>query len=72
MSKIKELINDKESILVFDVDGVLAVMEFGSRFHFMPDEEWNETLGNDINVYTEDQVSSKMKAFLSDRNMNNI
>ena len=72
MSKIKELINDKESILVFDVDGVLAVMEFGSRFHFMPDEEWNETLGNDINVYTEDKVSSKMKAFLSDRNMNNI
>ncbi len=72
MSKIKELINDKESILVFDVDGVLAVMEFGSRFHFMPDEEWNETLESDINVYTEDKVSSKMQAFLSDRDMNNI
>ena len=72
MSKIKELINDKDSILVFDIDGVLAVMEFGERNHFMPDEEWNATIGKDINLYGEEKVSRKMKEFLSSRNMSNI
>lgn len=63
ISKIKELINDKDSILVFDVDGVLAIMEFGGRNHFVSDEEWNNTIGKDINLYGEDKVSSKMRYF---------
>ena len=41
MSRIKELLNDKNSILVFDVDGVLTVMEFGDRNHYYAcDDEW--------------------------------
>ena len=41
MSRIKELLKDNNSVLVFDVDGVLAVLEFGERNHFgLNDEEW--------------------------------
>ena len=34
MSHIKELLNDKESVLVFDVDGVLALLEWGKYNHY--------------------------------------
>ena len=43
MNRIKELLNDEESVLVFDVDGVLAVLEFGERNHYyFSDEEWDK------------------------------
>ena len=32
-SKIKDILNDNESILVFDVDGVLSLLEFGEYIH---------------------------------------
>lgn len=42
MSKILDLIYDEESIVVFDVDGVLAKYEFGERNHnSCSDEEWD-------------------------------
>lgn len=72
MSKIKEIINDKNSILVFDVDGVLAVMEFSIYNHFLSDEEWDRYVLENINVYTDDKVSLRMKQFISKRDMDNI
>ena len=39
MSKIREIINDENSILVFDIDGVLATMEWGEYNHFAHTEE---------------------------------
>lgn len=73
MSKIKELIKDKNSILVFDIDGVLAIMEWGKYNHFTDkDEEWNLLCDNGINTYTEDKVSKKMQSFLKEKDMNNI
>lgn len=73
MSKIKELLNDKKSILVFDVDGVLALMEFGERNHYYAcDEEWDKEVDNGLNLYTKDKVSKKMQDFLKDKDMNQI
>ena len=73
MSKIKELLKDKESILVFDIDGVLALLELGEYNHFdCSDEEWFERCANGINNYNEDKVINKMKNFLLSRDMSKV
>lgn len=73
MSRIKELLKDEESVLVFDVDGVLAIMEWGEYNHYNDnDEEWNRLCDEGINTYTEDKVSKKMQNFLKDKDMNRI
>lgn len=72
VSKIKDLLNDKDSVIAFDVDGVLALMEFGEKNHFLDDDHWDYTLKNDINTYTEDKVSKKVKDFIDKRNIDNI
>ena len=44
-SKIEELIYDKDSIVIFDIDGVLAKYEFGERNHnCCSDEEWDNNI----------------------------
>lgn len=66
MNKIKELLKDKKSVLVFDIDGVLAVLEFGKYNHYYAsDEDWDKFV-EDNNLYTEDKVSKKMQEFLKD------
>ena len=73
MSKIKKILKDEESVLVFDVDGVLAIMEWGEYNHFNDnDEEWNKMCEEGINTYTEDKVSKKMQNFLKDKDTNRI
>lgn len=74
MSKIKKLLNDKSSILVFDVDGVLAIMEFGDRNHYYhaSDEEWDKQVDNGLNLYTKDKVSKRMQNFLKNKDLNKI
>ena len=73
MSKIKELLKDNNSILVFDIDGVLALLEFGEYNHYYSsDEDWDEFVNNDNNLYTEDKVSKKMQEFLKNKDKNKI
>lgn len=73
MSKIKELLNDNESVLVFDVDGVLAIMDFGEYNHYiLSDEEWDRANIEGKNFYTNDRVSKKMQNFLLKKDMNRI
>ena len=73
MINIKELINGKDSILVFDVDGVLALLEFGKYRHYdLDDDEWNKVVSDGLNFYTEDKVSKKMQKFLKDKDMKKI
>lgn len=73
MSRIKELLNDKKSVLVFDIDGVLALMEFGDYNHYglLTDEEWNKHCET-TNFYTEDKVSKKIQNFLRDKDMKRV
>ena len=45
ISKIKELMLEQESVVVFDIDGVLFPYEFGEYNHnFSPDSKWQEYL----------------------------
>jgi len=73
MSKIRELLKEKESVLVFDVDGVLALMEWGKYNHYaLNDEEWTKACEDGMNFYTEDKVSNKMKQFFKGKDMSRI
>lgn len=73
MSRIKELLNDKDTILAFDVDGCLAVLEFGEYNHFsMNDNSWIEAINSGKEFYDQDKVSKKMQEYLKTRDMNNI
>ena len=73
MSKIKELLRDQNTVLAFDMDGVLALMEFGEYNHFdMTEEAWQEASLTDENFYTDDKVIKKMQDYLATRNMDNI
>ena len=73
MSKIKDLLKENDTVLVFDIDGVLAVLEFGKFNHYeLDDIEWSKATEAGISYYTEDKVSKKMQKFLKDKNMNNI
>jgi hypothetical protein len=73
MSKIKELIKDDNTVLVFDIDGVLSILEWGEYNHYkITDDEWNQACAAGINLYTEERVSKKMQDFLRHKNMNRI
>ena len=73
MSKIKNLLQDKDSVLVFDVDGVLAVMEFGEYNHYIHDEEeWYKANISENFFYTKEKVSKKMQDFLSKKDKQRV
>ena len=72
-SKIKDILNDNESILVFDVDGVLALLEFGEYNHYIYDDEiWDDKNKNGYNFYKETLVSTKMQSLLANKDMKRI
>ena len=49
--ELKDLIYDPESVLVFDIDGVLAAYEYGALNHnACPDDDWDNYVLNN-NVY---------------------
>jgi hypothetical protein len=73
MSKIKEILNDKDSVLVFDVDGVLAIMEWGEYNHYGEDDEtWTNMYKEGTYLYTEKYVSKRMQKFLEDKDKSRI
>ena len=73
MSKIKELLKADDSVLVFDIDGVLALSEFGDYNHFgLYDKEWFEACEKGINAYDETCVIKKMQEFLKTKDMSRI
>ena len=73
MNRAKELLNDKESVLAFDIDGVLALMEWGEHTHFgETDEEWAASYEKANTLYTEDCVIKKMQEFLKDKDKSHI
>ena len=73
MSEIKSILKKNNSVLVFDIDGVLAVMEFGNHTHFtMNDEEWMKECEKGTNFYTEELVSKKMQEFISNKDKSRV
>lgn len=73
MSKIREILNDPESVLVFDIDGVLAVMEWGEYHHYGQDDEtWAKMYEQKRNFYTADFVSKRMQDFVKSKDTSRI
>ena len=74
MSKIKELLNKEDTVLVFDVDGVLALLEFGEYNHYdlLDDADWTKANAEGQNFYTEEKVSNKVKNFLKTKDMSRV
>lgn len=73
MSKIKEVLNDDNSVLVFDVDGVLAVMEWGEYNHYGEDDEtWTQMYEEETQYYTEKYVCKRMQEFLASKDKSKV
>ena len=71
MSKIKQLLLEKDNVLVMDVDGVLALQEWGEYNHFdLSDEEWSIMANKEKHFYGENLVSRRMQDYLSDKDPN--
>ena len=73
MSKIRELLNNEKSVLAFDIDGVLALLEYGEYNHYnQSDEKWFEECSKGINHYKEDKVIKRMQNYLKTKDMGRI
>ena len=73
MSKIKEILNDEESVLVFDIDGVLAVMEWGEYNHYGDDDEtWAKKYQEPQRFYTEEFVCKRMQEFIRGKDTSRV
>lgn len=73
MNKIIELFESNDSVLVFDIDGVLALMEWGEYNHFVTNtDKWNEICNSKTNIFNEQCVIKKMQDFIKRRNNERI
>ena len=73
MSKIKEILEDKNSIIAFDVDGVLAPIEYGEYNHYYAnDEEWAEEIEKGTDFYENVRVVKSIKEYINTKDINNI
>ena len=71
-SKIKELFDNPNTVFVFDVDGVLASIEYGEYNHYYyDDEEWAEDL-NSHDFYQDIRTIKTMQEFLKDKKMERV
>ena len=66
-SKIKELFKDPKTVYIFDVDGVLAPIEYGEYTHYeLDDEAWaRELLKEDF--YQDRMPFKAFQVFLKDK-----
>lgn len=72
-SKIKKLLKDEKSVLVFDVDGVLAPIEYGEYNHYYyDDEEWAKAIDSGKDFYADVKPFKTIQKFLKDKNMDNV
>ena len=73
MNKIREIMDKKDSVLFFDIDGVLALMEWGEHTHFgLTDEEWKKYYEKNNNLYGKECVIKRFQEYLKDRDMSRI
>lgn len=72
ISKIKDLFDMNETVYFFDVDGVLAVLEFGIYNHFdLDDDSWIlKTKEEDL--YQNVRVNKTIQRFLNDKDKSRV
>ncbi len=71
-SKIKELFKDPKTVYIFDVDGVLAPIEYGEYTHYeLDDEAWaRELLKEDF--YQDRMPFKAFQEFLKDKEKSKV
>ena len=71
-SKIKELFENSNTVYIFDVDGVLAPIEYGEYTHYeLDDEAWAKALLTN-NFYGDKKPFETFKSFLKDKDKKRI
>ena len=71
-SKIKELFESSNTVYIFDVDGVLAPIEYGEYNHYeLDDEAWAKALLTN-NFYEDKKPFETFKLFLKEKDINRI
>lgn len=71
----KKMINyllEQETIVVFDIDGVLAVYEFGDCRHGVDDETWEDSFVEDNTPYTYAVPIPKLQEFVKKKGTDNV
>ena len=80
MTRLNELLNDEKSIFVFDVDGVLAKMEFGdgNNHYFKSDPgvdsdiAFSRAIVRGHNFYTDDLLNKTLQSFIAKKDNKKI
>lgn len=73
MTGIQKLIESDDTIFVFDVDGVLARMEYGEHNHFdVDDDTWTKLILNGKCFYPDEQAIPSMVKFVKSKDINKI
>ena len=72
-SKVKELLESEKAVYCFDVDGVLALLEFGENNHYcnVSDEVWASNLLIN-NYYNDKKVNKVIQRFLKSKDMRRV
>ena len=71
-SKIRELFEDEKTVYIFDVDGVLAPIEYGEYTHYeLDDDAWAQALLTH-NFYENLKPFETFKIFLKDKDKNKV
>lgn len=59
-------------IVVFDIDGVLAPYEWGTRKHSLSDKKWTEMLQTGEDMYSHIQPVKTLQNFIKNKNINEV
>ncbi len=71
-NKFDELFQSKDTVYIFDVDGVLARIEYGEYNHYYYDDEaWGKNIYK-MNYYEDYRAIKTMQNFLSDKDMKRV
>ena len=73
ISKIKEVLDSDKSVIAFDVDGVLAPIEYGEYTHYYADDLlWAEEIENGTDFYKDVRVVKELKKYIDSKDINRI
>ena len=70
--KMMDYLLEKETITVFDIDGVLAVYEFGDCRHGVDDKTWEDSFAEDDNPYIQAAPIPKLQEFVKKKGTDNV
>ena len=72
MSKIMDFLLQPDTIIFFDVDGVLAPYEFGKHKHCISDYEWKQRLKAGEDLYSAVSPIKVFQDFIKKKGTNNV